>query len=369
VPYFRRVKQFPLLLVLIQTWSGCKNEPGSIVPLSGPIVEAVYSSGTIKAAQQYTVVSQVNGVLHEVLVQAGDTVSRDQPLFVLRDIQAQLNNQNALILLQLSKAQASPRSERLTELEEQVQLARASSELDSTLLERQTRLWDQGIGSQLELEQRQLAHTQSRANLNNAEGRLIDIKRQLESAFQQAEVNFKKSQEALREYVVRSAIDGMVYDIQREPGELITVQTPLAIVGSHSLFVVELQVDEYDISRVREKMPVKVTLESYPNEVFDARVSRINPIMNARSRTFVVEAVFESAPPRLYPFLTAEANIISKEKPRALTIPLAYLFKDTYVITSGYDTVEVRTGLRDLEKVEIISGLDSASRIIKPGSK
>lgn len=364
--YFRFVKTTFSILMAGLLVASCGNKEESILPRTGPIVEAVYSSGIIKAAQQYNVVSQVNGVLHEVLVSAGDTVAKNQPLFVLRDIQAQLNNQNALILLQLSKAQASPRSERIAELEEQVRLAKVAFELDSTLFEKQSRLWDQGIGSQLELEQRQLAMTSSRANLTNARSRLGDVRRQLESAYQQAEVNYRKSQEALREYIVRSAIDGLVYDISREPGELITTQTPLAVIGSHSQFIIELQVDENDIARVREKQAVRVTLESYPGEVFPAKVTRINPIMNSRTRTFVVEARFEVAPPRLYPFLTVEANIISKEKKNALIIPINYLYNDIYIITSSFDTLEVKTGLRDLEKTEIISGIDSTTRLIKP---
>jgi HlyD family secretion protein len=308
------VKIPTILLISLVFLASCNTGPEAISPSSGPIVEAVYASGVIKADHQYNVFPQVNGVLHEVLVEAGDTVKKDQPLFVLRDIQAQLNNQNALILLQLSKAQASPKSERITELEEQVRVAEAAFELDSTLLDRQTRLWEQGIGSQLELEQRQLALTSSQTGLAGARSRLQDVRRQLESAYQQAEVNYRRSLDALSEYVVKSAIDGMIYNIEREKGELITTQTPLGLIGDHSGFLIEMQVDEFDIARIALNQRVQVTLESYPDEVFEAKVTRINPAMNARSRTFVVEARFGSPPPRLYPFLTAEANIVVKEK-------------------------------------------------------
>lgn len=367
--YFSLVRIILPALLILTAAPGCKPGDDTLQPSATPITESVYASGVVKAEQQYTIFSQVNGVLHEILVEAGDTVLKDQPLFVLRDIQAQLNNQNALILLQLSKAQASPRSEKLRELEEQVRVAKAAHDLDSTLLERQQRLWDQGVGSQLELEQRELAETSSATALDQARSRYADIRRQLDAAYQQAEVNYRKSEEALNEFVVRSAVNGLLYDVQRETGELITTQTPLGVAGSAELFLLELQVDEFDISRIQKGQKVKVTMESYPDEVFEAEVSRINPIMNERSRAFVVEALFITPPPRLYPFLTAEANIIIREKERALTIPLAYLLDDRFVITATGDTTEVKTGLRDAEQVEILAGIDSTSRLLKPESR
>ena len=347
----------------------CKSEPDFITPSSSPITESVYASGVVKAENQYTIFSQVNGVLHEILVEAGDTVVKDQPLFVLRDIQAQLNNQNALILLQLSKAQASPKSDKLRELDEQVKVARAAYELDSTLFEKQQRLWEQGVGSQLELEQRELAATASATALEQARSRLSDVRKQLDAAYQQAEVNYKRSEDALNEYVVKSALNGLLYDVQRETGELITTQTPLAVAGSADKFIIELQVDEFDISKIQKEQLVKVTMESYPDEVFEARITRINPIMNERSRTFVVEAAFITPPARLYPFLTTEANIIISQKERALTIPIAYLLNDKYVINTEQDTVEIVPGLRDAEKVEIVSGIDSTAQLIKPEAR
>lgn len=344
----------------------CNSEPDSIAPISSPITESVYASGVVKAENQYTIFSQVNGVLHEILIEAGDTVVKDQPLFVLRDIQAQLNNQNALILLQLSKAQASPKSDKLRELDEQVKVARAAYELDSTLLEKQQRLWEQGVGSQLELEQRELAATASVTAFEQAKSRYSDVRRQLDAAYQQAEVNYKRSEDALNEYVVKSALNGLLYDVQRETGELITTQTPLAVAGSADKFIIELQVDEFDIRKIQKDQLVEVTMESYPDEVFEAQITRINPIMNERSRTFVVEAAFVTPPTRLYPFLTAEANIVISQKERALTIPIAYLLDDKYVINAEQDTIEIVTGLRDAEKVEIVTGIDSTAQLIKP---
>lgn len=88
--------------------------------------------------------------------------------------------------------------------------------------------------------------------------------------------------------------------------------------------------------------------------------------MNERSRTFTVEAVFKQSPPVLYPNLTVEANIVLARKERALTIPAAYLVDDRYVLVGQDERREVQLGLRDLQRVEVLSGIDSTTVILHP---
>ncbi|HRD52851.1 MAG TPA: secretion protein HlyD, partial [Flavobacteriales bacterium] len=72
------------------------------------------------------------------------------------------------------------------------------------------------------------------------------------------------------------------------------------------------------------------------------------------------------APPVLYPNLTAEANIVLARKERALTIPAAYLVGDRYVLVGKDEKREIDIGLRDLQRVEVLSGLDSTTVIVRP---
>jgi hypothetical protein len=88
--------------------------------------------------------------------------------------------------------------------------------------------------------------------------------------------------------------------------------------------------------------------------------------MNERNKTFIVEAEFIQKPEQIYPNITFEANIIIQEKSEALLIPRTYLLKDSMVIKSGGDTVVVKTGLKDYQKVEILSGIKSDDELLKP---
>jgi hypothetical protein len=80
----------------------------------------------------------------------------------------------------------------------------------------------------------------------------------------------------------------------------------------------------------------------------------------------MVEAEFVKKPERLYPNITFEANIVIEEKSGAMLIPRTYLLQDSMVIKSNGDTVQVKTGLKDYRKVEILSGITPDDELIKP---
>jgi multidrug efflux pump subunit AcrA (membrane-fusion protein) len=151
-----------------------------------------------------------------------------------------------------------------------------------------------------------------------------------------------------------------------EPGELVTPQQKLAVLGSAKDFEMELQVDEFDIARIRVGQVVQVTLDSYRGEVFQGSVSRVDPSMDSRSRTFTVMALFTTMPEMLYPNLTVEANIVVDRKDQAMTIPAEYLVDGGFVLTGKDERIAVEIGLRDLQRVEVISGIDSSTVILKP---
>jgi len=61
-----------------------------------------------------------------------------------------------------------------------------------------------------------------------------------------------------------------------------------------------------------------------------------------------------------------EANIIIQTKKNALVIPRSYLTEDNYVITGDKQKKKVITGLKDYQRVEIVSGLNKSDVILKP---
>jgi HlyD family secretion protein len=358
--------KFLYTIFLFGLFISCSKERVHIKPTISDITESVYASGKVKADQQYNVYSTVNGILQSILVKAGDSVSIGTPLFILDNMTSELNSQNALLALQLSEENNKTSSDKLKEVESSVELAYQKYLLDSSLMVRQKKLFDQNVGSKLDLEQKQLNVTASRTSYESANARFKQLKTVLAKELKNAGLNYSISQKMANDFTIKSIVNGRIYDVLREQGELITSQTQLAVVGSGTQFYIELEVDENDISKIKIGQEVIVNMDSYKNEVFSAKLTHIYPLMNERTHTFTVKANFVEQPKVLYPNLSLEANIVLNTKKNAIVIPKEYLVEGKYVLISEDEKKEVKTGLKDYKKIEIIEGLDSTQFIYKP---
>lgn len=360
------MKHRSFLLSLFIALSGCSKKQESIKPQIKTITESVYASGIIKARQQYQVFAKVNGILKTVYVTEGGSVKKGDPLFLIENQTSALNAENARLALKLSAENAGGGSNVLRELEAALSLAAEKLRNDSSMYFRQLNLWKQNVGSKTELEQRELAYKASRSGYLSALSRYRQTRKQLRTDYELARNNFRLNKELESDYTVRSETDGLVYDILKEKGEMVNPQSPIAVLGKTDDFLLELQVDEYDVARLSPGQQVLVTMDSYKGRIFKAQVSKIYPIMNERSRTFKVEAIFTSAPPRLFPNLTLEANIIIQTRKNALVIPRDYLQDSEHVLIEPDKIQQVKTGLMDYQFVEITQGLDTNRLIYKP---
>jgi HlyD family secretion protein len=210
-----------------------------------------------------------------------------------------------------------------------------------------------------DLELKQLNFQSSKTNLQAALIRYSDLKRQLNFASQQSKKNLMIAEKQLGDFIIKSEIEGKVYSLLKEKGEMVNTQTPLAIVGSANHFKIELQIDEYDIVKIKNGQLILVTLDSYKEQVFEAVVQKINPIMNERTKTFMVEAEFTIKPNTLFPNLTVEANIVINTKKNVLTLPRNLVSDDGFVTKADGKKVQVKTGLKDYNKIEILSGISA----------
>lgn len=352
---------FLLLLVLL---ASCKTEKASITPVVQSITESVYASGLIKSNNQYQVFATVSGIVDQVFVDEGAMVNSGNPiLFIASDAQ-QLMANNSKLAVEFNALHVN--RGKLDEARSLVALTKSKLQSDLAMLERHRKLWAQNIGSKVTLEQKELAYKSAAANYTSAKEGLQVLKRQLKYSATQSENNLLISNKTLSEYLVKSKINGKVYQLNVAKGELVTPQLEIAIIGDASNFLLEMQVDEYDIVAIKLGMPVLVVLNSYKDSVFTAAVSKINPIMNLQSKTFTIEAEFVDPPEVLYPNISFEANVLIHTKEGALLIPRNYLLNDSIVMTKAGKRVIVTTGLKDYQMIEILSGITATDELIEP---
>lgn len=354
-----------LLLATIVSFYSCNNKGEEIsTPIIQNITESVYASGIVKSKDQYEVYSTVNGIIAQKLTTEGDVVHKGDAIVTLLNKTPQLNAENARLAATYSSVPSN--LDRLNELKVNIELARAKMQNDSSLFQRQQNLWKEEIGTRNELEQRELAYRNSVTAYQSALLQYGNLKKQIDFTAQQSFKNLQITNSVNSDYTVKAGQDGKVYSILKERGEMVNTQTPIALIGDVNDFVMELQVDEYDIGKIKPAQKVFVSMDSYKGQVFEAAVTKIQPVMDNRSRSFEVEATFISRPPRLYPNLTVEANILVSTKENALTIPRNYLVDDNTVLLKSGEKRKVVTGLKDYQRVEIISGLGKDDLIKKP---
>ncbi len=356
--------KFPFqLLLMLFLLSGCKDKPESTQPVVEDISESVYASGTVKSKNQYQVYPMVSGTVQQIMVTEGDEVQKGSPILKVVDDAARLNTENARLAAEY--ALGSTHGEKLSELQASIELAESKKHNDSLLMVRQRNLWKRGIGTRVALEQSVLNYENAATAWQSTIFRYNDLKKQLDFTARQSKKNLQLSQLMAEDYTVKSETNGRVYSILKEKGEMVSPQTPVALIGDANEYILELQVDEYDIARIKTGQRVLLNLDSYKGQVFEASISKINPAMNERTRSFVVEASFVKRPPVLFPNLSSEANIIIQLKKNALTIPRDYLLDDSYVLLEDNRKVQVKTGLKDYRKVEIVEGLSQEDVIVK----
>ncbi|MEO9870637.1 efflux RND transporter periplasmic adaptor subunit [Ekhidna sp.] len=354
-----------LFFVLSWSFFSCSNHEDQIKPSILPITESVYSSVTIQPDSLYEVYAAVSGIVDQVFIEEGDLINEGETVIKITDITPRLNEQNSKLVLDLKRANYSGSANILAEQENEIAVAALKLKNDSIYFVKQKKMWKQNIGTKNEFDNRKLNYEVARKNLDLLQNKYERTRHELEAQLKQAENSYISSYTKSKDYIVRSKIHGKVYKVHKSPGELVSGQEPIASIGSEGKFIIEMLVDEVDIIRIKTGQEVLVVLDAYGEDVFFAKVSKIVPSIANESQTFLVEGEFENQPEILYSGLTGEANIIISKKEAALSIPLDYLMDDTWAMTTE-GKVKVETGVRNFEYVEIISGLDSGSVLIKP---
>ena len=342
----------------------CGKKPESTLPTIETITESVYASGSVESIDQYQVFASVNGIISSVNVAEGDVVDAKTKLFSIFNESSRINRENAELNAEFSDINSN--NSKLNDLKLAIELAKNKMLNDSITFSRQKILYSKEAISSSQLEQSELVYQSSKTNYLSNQLKYIDLKKQLNLTDKQSKNNVKLTQELENDFFITSDIKGRVYSILKKKGEMVNTQTPLAIIGDAKAFKIVMEVDEYDIIKIKKGLKIVVSLDSYKGQTFEAVVSKIDPIMNERSKTFTIEAAFINQPPVLYPNLTLEANIVIKTKQNILTIPRKYLINDQYVVLENGEKKYIKIGLKDYEKVEVISGIAKTDKIIIP---
>lgn len=330
------------------------------------ITEAVYASVTIRPEATYHPQTSRSGIIEEIFIDEGALVKKGDVLFQL-SISPDVGNRlsNAQLNLGEAKANYLGKDNLLRNIETELESVRQQLVLDSTNLARQQRLWKQNIGKKIDLDRATRTYQATLSQLRGLEYSYSQTLIALENNYRKAVNLLKTEKEQVSDFTVSAKMDGKVYRIHKEVGELLSPQEQFAEIGTADDFVVEMDIDEVDIARISLGDTVVINLEAYPNETFTAEIAKVSPMKDELTQTFRVESRFIIAPQKLYYGLSGEASIIADQRRGALLIPTDYLLNGNRVLTSEGE-VGVRIGVKNMEFVEILSGIDSSIVLLKP---
>ena len=243
--------------------------------------------------------------------------------------------------------------------------AKASLDLADAEFNRMKALLDQKVISQSEFDQRRTQLEAARQMYQAAQNQADQSYRSLEAA--RARVSLARK--AVADTSVRAPLNGLVAERLVSVGDYVTRGQKVATVVRVDPLRVEMTVPEQQVSLIKVGQQVRLTVDAYPNEVFEATVRFISPALRSDQRALTVEAIAVNNDGRLKPGLFATALVRQPDAAPALLVPASAIetiagTSRVYVVKNNtIDERIVTTGERVDAQVEITSGVAKDEKV------
>lgn len=357
-------------------------------PVRTDIIKKSVATGAINPRQEVSIKPQVSGVIDALFVEEGQLVEKGQKLARIKLVPSEVNINNAKNSVELARIrldEAKRELERQREIfEKRLDVEAAKANYQNALQEEQRYrdLYEEGVISQQEYNQYKLTLELQKTALDNSEivarnnlkqfETNVDIRRQeLDAAINNLQLLQEGASNNSRQVanVVTSTLDGMILEIPVKEGSSVIERnnfnegTTIASIANMNELIFEGKVDEADVGKLKEGMPLVITVGAIPDQSFEATLEFISPkgIVDAGTVKFDVKAALAKTSlgeTFLRAGYSANADIILDTREEVLAI------KERDVLFEGDTTyVEVRVGNQQFEKKEVKLGLSDGVNI------
>ena len=323
------------------------------------ISNSVTATGTIEPVTEVEVGTQVSGIIDKIYVDYNSVVKEGQLIAEMDKVTLES---------ELASAQATYDGNL------------AEYEYQKKNFERNKGLYEQNLISEQEYDDSEYNYLKAKSALDSSKAALAKAQRNLSYA------------------IITSPIDGIVISRDVEEGQTVAsgFETPTLfnIAADLTQMQVVADVDEADIGGVAEGQRVNFTVDAYPNDVFEGRVTQIrlgstNSSSETTDESVVTYEVVISAPNpdlKLKPRLTANVTIYTLDKQDVLSVPARALrFTPEYPLIEKTDVVvdcegeaklwtsegntftahPVQLGISNGIMTEILGGIDEGTVVIE----
>jgi HlyD family secretion protein len=254
----------------------------------GPVIQRITANGTLNPVTVVNVGTQVSGIVIKLYTDFNKPVKANQVLLELDP---------ALIKANVAQLEASLRS------------AEATMRLAESTMKRNSELVAKGFIAPQTLEQ-------NTKEVDVAKAQVAQVKSQL-----------VRERTNLGYTIIRSPIDGIVIDRKIDIGQTVAASfstpTLFQIAKDLEAMQIDTNVAEADVGSVKEGMPVRFTVDAYPDRDFQGKIRlvRLNPTIQQNVVTYnvIVDVVNEGS--LLKPGMTAQVSFVANQKQDVVRIP------------------------------------------------
>ncbi len=310
-------------------------------------------TGRIEPRNEVNVKPQISGIITDIYKEAGEKVAAGEVI---------------------AKVKVIPDESQLSSAQARIRLAAINARQARVDYEREKTLYDKGLVSGDEYDQKRKAWQQANEEVRAAQDNLEVVRD-----------GVSRENASNSSTLIRSTISGLILDVPVKVGNTVILSntfndgTTIATVANMGDLIFRGNVDETEVGRLVTGMPMKITIGAMQDERLQASLEYISPkaTQNNGANQFEIKAaVHVSGANQIRSGYSANAEIVLAEARQALTVPesaITFEGANTYVyvvkVANGqkaYEKRRVTTGLSDGINIQVKSGLKKGEHVRGP---
>lgn len=325
-------------------------------PTVDNIVKMTVATGSIVPKEEVLIKPNISGIIDEIFVEAGDIIKSGDLIAKVKVVP----NVNSL-----SSAKNNINSART-----QVETARLAFESEKNIYNRQKGLFEKGVISANEFDNAQLSYNQAQQRYNQEKVTLTGA----QQTFDIVKTGTARGLGALANTEIRATVSGMVLDVPVKTGNQVIESnnfndgTTIATLADVDKMIFVGKVDESEVGKITENLPLEITVGAIENKKFDAILDYIAPkgINENGAIQFEIKGTLNKKDTTyIRAGLSANASIILARADSVVTLKEALVQYDP---KTQAPFVEIETGEQQYERRDIELGISDGIRVeIKSG--
>ncbi|MEM0517817.1 efflux RND transporter periplasmic adaptor subunit [Aequorivita flava] len=359
-----------VLFTVSMYWLYSKNIEDPVVyetqtPAMGTVVKKTVATGSIVPKEEVLIKPNISGIIDEIFVEAGEIVKAG-------DLIAKVK-----VVPNVSSLNSAKNN--INSVRTQVETARLAFENQKSIYNRQKELFEKGVISANEFDNAQLSY-------NQAEQRLKQEKVGLTAASQNYDIvktGTTSGMGASANTEIRATVSGMVLDVPVKTGNQVIEAnnfndgTTIATLADVDKMIFEGKVDESEVGKIKEGLPLEITVGALPDNSFNAQLDYIAPkgVDENGAIQFEIKGTMKNLDTTttfIRAGLSANASIILAKAENVLTIKEALVqfdpktqqpFVEILVGDQKFERRDITLGVSDGIDVEVKNGISKDDKI------